>query len=306
MASDNTCKYLVEQYPAAFVRWLLSTEPVNIQVLKTELSLEPIRADSLTLLQTANQILHLEFQTLPYSQPPISFRMLDYWVRLKRLYWDAEIVQVAIYLKPTDSPLVFVDQFAEANTQHRYRVIRMWEQDPAPLLASPALLPFATLARSDSPASLLAQVAQEVAKIEPIDERRNLLTCADILAGLRFEIDLIRQLFRNDLMRESVTYQAILEEGLERGVQQGLQRGVQQGLQQGVQQGLQQGIPQGKQEEALSLIMRLLTRRLGAIAPDLQTQIQSLSLTELEELAEALLDFSQLTDLTTWLERQNQ
>ncbi|MDB9513248.1 DUF4351 domain-containing protein [Kamptonema animale CS-326] len=111
-------------------------------------------------------------------------------------------------------------------------------------------------------------------------------------------------------MRESVTYQAILEEGLERGVQQGLQRGVQQGLQQGVQQGLQQGlqqgIPQGKQEEALSLIMRLLTRRLGAIAPDLQTQIQSLSLTELEELAEALLDFSQLTDLTTWLERQNQ
>ncbi|CBN58190.1 MULTISPECIES: DUF4351 domain-containing protein [Kamptonema] len=141
---------------------------------------------------------------------------------------------------------------------------------------------------------MLAQVAQEVAKIEPIDERRNLLTCADILAGLRFERDLIRQLFRNDLMRESVTYQAILEEGLERGVQQG------------VQQGIQQGIPQGKQEEALSLIMRLLTRRLGAIAPELQTQIQSLSLTELEELAEALLDFSQLTDLTTWLERQNQ
>ncbi|HLO48377.1 MAG TPA: DUF4351 domain-containing protein [Kamptonema sp.] len=91
-------------------------------------------------------------------------------------------------------------------------------------------------------------------------------------------------------MRESVTYQAILEEGLERGVQQGVQ----------------QGIPQGKQEEALSLIMRLLNRRLGAIAPDLQTQIRSLSLTELEELAEALLDFSQLTDLTTWLERQNQ
>ncbi|MGA9383056.1 MAG: hypothetical protein WBV73_30205, partial [Phormidium sp.] len=60
MASDNISKYLTEKYPAQFVRWLLNKEPENIQVLKTELSVEPIRADSLILLQIDEQILHLE------------------------------------------------------------------------------------------------------------------------------------------------------------------------------------------------------------------------------------------------------
>ncbi|GAA6620818.1 hypothetical protein NUACC26_066360 [Scytonema sp. NUACC26] len=86
MSYDNVCKYLAEQYPAEFVRRLLAIEPREIGVLKTELSLEPIRADSVTFLQTANQILHIEFQTLTSSNPPLPFRMLDYSVRLKRQY----------------------------------------------------------------------------------------------------------------------------------------------------------------------------------------------------------------------------
>ena len=83
---DNACKYLAEQYPAEFVSWLLSVQSQDIRVLKTELTLEPIRADAVTFLQTANQILHIEFQTLPTSNPSIPFRMLDYSVRLKRQY----------------------------------------------------------------------------------------------------------------------------------------------------------------------------------------------------------------------------
>ncbi len=70
MTYDNTLKYLVEQYPEDFVRYLLASEATDIQILKTELNQEPIRADSVTFLQTANQILHLEFQTLPASTPP--------------------------------------------------------------------------------------------------------------------------------------------------------------------------------------------------------------------------------------------
>ena len=55
-----------------FIRWLLVSEPRDIQILKTELNQEPIRADSVTFLQTANQILHIEFQTLPTSPPPVA------------------------------------------------------------------------------------------------------------------------------------------------------------------------------------------------------------------------------------------
>ncbi|ODH01925.1 hypothetical protein A4S05_26255 [Nostoc sp. KVJ20] len=37
---------------------------------------------------------------------------------------------------------------------HRFRSIRIWEQDPTPLLASVGLLPLAVLARTDAPESL--------------------------------------------------------------------------------------------------------------------------------------------------------
>ncbi|WP_242017876.1 hypothetical protein [Trichocoleus sp. FACHB-69] len=50
MNYDNACKYLAQKYPRQFARWLLSVDTDDIQVLKTELSLEPIRADSLTFL----------------------------------------------------------------------------------------------------------------------------------------------------------------------------------------------------------------------------------------------------------------
>jgi hypothetical protein len=49
------------------------------------------------------------------------------------------------------------------------------------------------------------------------------------------------------------------------------------------------------------LILQLLNRRLGEISSTLSQQIQELSLEQLETLGEALLDFTSLTDLTTWL-----
>jgi predicted transposase YdaD len=57
MTYDNTLKYLVEQYPEQFLRWLLVSEPTDIQILKTELSLEPIRADAVIFLRIDNRIL---------------------------------------------------------------------------------------------------------------------------------------------------------------------------------------------------------------------------------------------------------
>ena len=71
-----------------------------------------------------------------------------------------------------------------------------------------------------------------------------------------------------------------------------------------MEQGLQQGKQEGKQEEALSLIMRLLPRRIGIVEPELQERIPQLSLTQLENLAEALLDFSSPVDLANWLDSQ--
>ena len=230
MAYDNLCKYLVEQYPTDFARWLFSAEVSDIRLLKTELSLEPIRADSVTFLQTSNQILHLEFQTQPESDPPLPLRMLDYWVRLHRQY-RCSVEQVVIFLKSTTSEAAFTEQFEAVNTRHRYRVIRLWEQNPAPLLENTALLPLATLTQTSSPRALLEQVAQRVAMIEEPAQRQSISACVQVLAGLRFEKSLIQGLFRREIMKESVIYQDILQEGLRQGQQEGLRQGLQQVVQ---------------------------------------------------------------------------
>jgi predicted transposase YdaD len=65
--------------------------------------------------------------------------------------------------------------------------------------------------------------------------------------------------------------------------------------------GFERGIQEGRQEEGLTLVFRQLTRRLGMIAPETEIQIRTLSLDQLEELGEALLDFSNRSDLEGWL-----
>lgn len=51
-----------------------------------------------------------------------------------------------------------------------------------------------------------------------------------------------------------------------------------------------------------TLIVRQLHRRVGAISLQLQERIQSLPLEKLEDLGEALLDFTGIGDLTAWLD----
>ena len=58
----------------------------------------------------------------------------------------------------------------------------------------------------------------------------------------------------------------------------------------------------GRKEGEATLVLRQLTRRFGTLAPELQAQISQLSIAQLEELGEALLDFSSMQDLIGWLQ----
>jgi predicted transposase YdaD len=274
---DNVCKLLAEKYPLDFARWLLPEEPQTVKVLKTELSIEPIRADFVTFLKSENQILHIEFQTLSTSRKPIPFRVLDYYIRLKRLYTECTIIQVVIFLQETEDENAFINVYQDVNTTHYYQVIRMWEQDPALFLNNPALLPLAPLTRTNSPQDLLSQVAESVAKIEEIEIKRDIVACTEILAGLRFEKQLISQLLREDIMRESVIYQDIFQKGEKQGEKLGRTEGEQR------------------------TIIRQLTRRFGELDSSLVDRIKTLNIEKLDNLADALLDFSNINDLVIWL-----
>lgn len=277
MPFDNTCKYLSETYPDSFVNWLFGTAPESIEVLKTELSLEPIRADFVAHLPAEQRLLHIEFQVKGETDPPLSLRMLDYWVRLHRSY-RLPVTQFLVMLKYSNAAAEVDDEFFLEETRHRYNVVRLWEQDPEPLLQDTALLPMAVLCAAENSEQLLGRVAEEVGKIEVPEQRQVISNCTQLLAGLRFSKDLIRQLFSGGIMRESVIYQEILEEGRE----------------------------EGKREEALAYTMRLLRRWLGTVEPELEAQIRELTKQELEDLGEALLDFSEPADLTAWLESRQE
>jgi hypothetical protein len=70
-------------------------------------------------------------------------------------------------------------------------------------------------------------------------------------------------------MRESVTYQDILEQGVQKGI-----------------------------------LQRLISRRFGELEPQVNERIQRLAIFQLEDLGEALLDFSNAADLAAWLQLQ--
>jgi predicted transposase/invertase (TIGR01784 family) len=63
-------------------------------------------------------------------------------------------------------------------------------------------------------------------------------------------------------------------------------------------------IQEAKEEEALSITLRFLNRRLGNIPDELLSQVQGLSLIQIEDLCDVLLDFVTVADLEGWLQQQ--
>ncbi len=195
--------------------------------------------------------------------------MADYRLRVYRRYPNKRMHQVVIYLKPTGSELVYQASFVIPGTRHEFQVIRLWEQPEAIFWQSPGLFPLAVLSQTEDRERTLREVAQRIEQIEERRERSNVAASAAILAGLVLEKKVIKGLLRQELMRESVIYQEIRAEG--------------------------------KQEGEVSLVLRLLRKRLGQVSQDLEKRIQGLSIERLEDLGEALLDFATEADLVNWL-----
>ncbi len=57
----------------------------------------------------------------------------------------------------------------------------------------------------------------QIAKIQDRETKQNTTAYTDILAGLKFEKDFIRQFLSEEVMQDSVTYQDILHKGEQKG-----------------------------------------------------------------------------------------
>lgn len=220
---DNVCRYLSERFSADIASWLLGESITLTRLSPTELSLQPLRADALILLQSERVVLHIEFQTQP--DPDMPFRMADYRLRVYRRFPQKTMRQVVVYLRQSTSPLVYQTQFELPNLRHRFEVIRLWEQPVDLFLHTPGLLPFAVLAETSDRTATLQRVAEQIETMGDRTQKNDIAASTGILAGLVLEKALIQRFLRTELMRESVIYQDIFQQGEVRGEVRGEAKG---------------------------------------------------------------------------------
>ena len=145
-------------------------------------------------------------------------------------------------------------------------------------------MPLATLCRAESGEQLLQAVATGIAQIKSRERRGEALNGARVLAGLRYNKNLVYQILKeNDMLEESVVYQDILRKGRKQGRQSGLQEGLQQ--------------------EGRTIALRQLEWRFGKLSPAIRRELEQLSVAQLEDLCVALLAFQSKMDLTRWLKQ---
>ncbi|MFN4196358.1 MAG: DUF2887 domain-containing protein, partial [Thermosynechococcus sp.] len=153
---------------------------------------------------------------------------------------------------------------------------------PEQLPLSLALMKLMTLSRAEMPsaARFLVQSAQNQA-----------VEKGEVIIELITRIMLYRF---TELKREEVLHMlGLTTEELKRT------RFYQEVYAEGRQEGLQQGLQQGE----AAVVLRLLRRRFGSVPNDLEERIRQLSADQIEALAEALLDFTDLGEVVSWLER---
>jgi predicted transposase YdaD len=166
-----------------------------------------------------------------------------------------------------------------------FRVTRVWEQPVEAILhGGVGLLPLAPLCNVSVEAlpKVIRQMDQRITESAP-DEAAALWTSTYILMGLRFPLELAGQLLKGvRAMKESVTYQAILQEGEEKGRAEGEAKGRVEGRAEGEQ----------------SVLLRQGTKRFGG--PDAVTirAIRAItSIESLEQLSERILEVESWAEL---------
>ncbi len=127
-------------------------------------------------------------------------------------------------------------------------------------------------------------------RIAPGDRPRVKAECLRLLATLRLDPA------RTDLISGFVDSYLRLDAQEEQVFQAEIGR-----LEETEQAGIMQIVTSWAEQAERSLIFRLLTRRVGEIPDATKAKIDKLPITQLEDLGEALLDFSSLADLETWL-----
>lgn len=281
---DATTKFLLEADPAGWLQYLGLGRPASATVIDADLATVTSEADKVIRAGGPSPWLgHLEFQSSRDSTLPD--RLLQYNVLLRARH-GLPVRSAAILLRPeSDHPALTGTHrhhhvSGECYLEFHYHVIRVWEIPVEQVLSGPlATLPLAPVAQvsPDELPRVIRRLEERFQSEANPGDAAILWTATYILMGLRFPSDVSQQLLQGvRAMKESTTYQAILEEGREWGREE------------------------GRAEEAQSLILRLGQKRLGHPTPEVEAALRAISdRAHLERIAERVLEVESWTDLLT-------
>ncbi len=139
-------------------------------------------------------------------------------------------------------------------------------------------------------------------KIRPEDRPRVKLECLRLLVTQRLDparMRVIRVILESYLKLSPAEDRKMRKEikTLEPGKKEMVLEAIDHWDAEGIKKGLRRGCREGQTDMAL----RLLRRRLGSIPPGFERAIRALSLSRLEELGDALLDFDSLATAEAWV-----
>ena len=282
---DVTTKYLLQADPAAWLALASLVPDGELTVLDTDLSTVSAVADAVIRIDGPEPwLVHLEFQSS--KDDLLVSRLLRYNV-LSSYRHELPVLSVVILLrreadKPTLSEL-YQSRLPDGQVvlEFRYRVVRVWEVPVETILhgglATLPMAPLADLGNTPLP-RLIEQLAERIDREASIEEAGEIWTATYVLMGLSYSTEETETLLRGvRAMNESVTFQAILEQGREQGREQGLE------------QGREQGLEQGRLQEAVTLLFKFGRKQFGAASPSVVTSIEQITdLSRIEQLHERL------------------
>ncbi|MFN8523681.1 MAG: hypothetical protein U0821_11340 [Chloroflexota bacterium] len=293
---DSTLRELVRADARAWVRLAGWTDVASAELLDSNVSSVRAEVDAAVLVSTSSAdtwVLHLEFQTSP--DPALPRRLHDY-NRLLAHQHGRPVVSAVVLLRPAAASKSVRGRYMEhwpdgrLALLFRYQVIRAWTLPTEAFLDGPlALAPLAVLPElfrtGISPAERIDRVRWVIEQIrarqnqDPDAARERLVLAATFFVlGLRYRADDARRLLGGAReMRDSLTYQAVLEEGRAAGVAQGVE----------------QGAAQGRRAEARRFTLRIGERRFGAPPSAVVARLEAMTeVDEIERIGLALLTAS--------------
>jgi predicted transposase YdaD len=276
--ADIGGKRLVGLSPDAWVRWVTGQPDLIAQEIVGS-DFQWISRENDVLIKVVSPT-HGEFLVLTELQ----LRYLEIMPERMRAYvalaeekYKLPVYAVLINILPPARNVIIPNRiernFLGQQSRQDYQVINLWEVEAELVFEQNlvTLMPFVPILKNGDDEVLVRRAVQLLQQDPRLNELESLLA---FFASFVLETEVVAQILRWDMavLRESPWYQEILQQGEQRG--------------------------------AVALSLRQLVRRLrlDSLPDSFRTQVEQLSLPQLEVLSEALLDFKSLKDLEAWLQ----